>query len=247
MGRTRLKAEWFGALAVVATLIAISLGACGSTLHAHKVITNRPTATTIRATPASTTTTSVTASTAVRPVSSSTAVRAVTTTTAVRPVESTTATTLPVCAQGQIVTVASTDAATYSPGQTAVIGAELDNTGPTCSGADIAVGCGITYEVTNRSGQVVWDSWASSTESLFIPEACPQGPPGPTFAGLYGDVYKTEWNLKECSGVSGDSNENPNPNCPETQVPDGTYYVTAAQSSYPTTGQSSPVAITISG
>lgn len=143
-------------------------------------------------------------------------------------------------------TVASTNAATYSTGQSAVIGAELKNTGPTCSGEDIAVGCGITYQVTNRSGLVVWDSWASPTNSLFIPQPCPQGPPAPTFAGLYGDVYTTTWNLKQCSGVSGDSNENPNPSCPETPVPDGTYFVTAAQSPYPTTGPSTAVAVTIS-
>jgi hypothetical protein len=140
------------------------------------------------------------------------------------------------------VTTVRTDESSYAPGQRVIISVTQVNEGPACYGIP-PQWCGNLQafaSADNSAGDDVWDYGASKT----IPgqNTCPFAPaPGPEWPAHYANTQKLDWSQDMCAlaDETGQPGQ-PNPNCPGTQVPAGTYRVVGNVTSAPAT-------ITISG
>ena len=132
-----------------------------------------------------------------------------------------------------------TDRSTYTPGETVIITVTITNTAGACSGADPGF-CGIGASVSNQARNDVWDSWAQTTINSGV-TGCPSGNVHTIPVG-WSTSTTLNWTQRECvadtSNSQGDWGQ-PNPECPRTQVPDGTYSIVGF-------ADSAPAAITIS-
>ena len=132
-----------------------------------------------------------------------------------------------------------TDTTTYSVGQTVVTTISFRNTGPACfwSNPDTDPTQCYTASAFNAAGIDVWDSWAGPTVSTEL-SACDHTP-HIVPAGWSG-MATIKWSQLMCVGDPPGVTGRPIPNCPETQVPTGTY-------SIPVNGRIYPNRITITG
>jgi len=82
-------------------------------------------------------------------------------------------------------------------------------------------GCGPGATITNQSGQVVWQ-WRASPFNT--PTSCPATLSNLAIAGGETITSQVVWTQDYCAASNSPPGE-PNPNCPETAVPAGTYTI----------------------
>jgi hypothetical protein len=167
----------------------------------------------------------------------------------------TTTTTEPmaVCQASQFVATTTTDQASYAPGQTVNISVTLkDTSSDPCADSMNLIwqgGCApppgweTTATATNSTGQVVWDVNARPTTGG-LPENCPAGIYLSTVPGGFSATVDLSWAQDLCGDSPlGDVGPTvvPNPNCPGTPVPAGTYQITTSWERF----LAPPVTITI--
>lgn len=149
----------------------------------------------------------------------------------------------PACTAGQFTLSVTTDKTAYARGESVVITLKMANTGVTCAGSGISLSCIASASSSNSSGDVVWDSWAGAdTSEQILPQCRPS--PVMTIPGGWSTSEGINWNQDQCAGdPSLKTIDVPNPNCPETQVPAGTYSIIAMAGA----DKSSPATVTFSG
>jgi hypothetical protein len=134
-----------------------------------------------------------------------------------------------------------TDQSAYSPGRSVKITLVVRNDGPACQGSEPApyVGnCWFSFNVKNQQGQKVWDSDASPDHSGPVMSSCP-AELSTTVPPEWTTSVTDSWNQDVCTvDNSGDYATAPNPDCPQSQVPAGRYFL-GSQGAV-------PVAVTIS-
>lgn len=132
----------------------------------------------------------------------------------------------PLCATQQYMTQATTDRSAYAKGETVTITVSMTNSGPTCTGTTPG-SCGLSASVESQSGNDVWDSGAGADNPpLVLGQGCPTAE---SQTIPHGDSTNRvlQWKQDQCSFDPSGPPQHPNPDCPGTQVPDGTYTVTA--------------------
>ena len=113
----------------------------------------------------------------------------------------------------------------------------------------LPVTCGVSTafgSAYNSAGEDVWDNGASRTLPGQI--TCPPEPePGDTWPAYYSRTQTLDWSQDACTLDPGPPYTGiPNPDCPGTQVPAGTYRIVSGYQNLWSTPSAS-VTITISG
>jgi Sigma-70 region 2 len=253
--RRRIRVHLLRGVVVLAVLAGVGLGLTFSPLVSGTRIRPpvSPSNSTLVAPPAATTTTTSV------PVSSSVPSSVPVTTRPAPRVAATPTTTTPslaVCRVSQFVATATSDEGSYAPGQTVNITINVRDTSPDpCSDSTNLIlqgGCiptpGWSSEwrgsasAINGSGQVVWDFGAGPTAGGI--QSCPVGVYLPTVPGNFSASVVLSWPQDVCTDAP-PSTEGPttvpNPNCPGTPVPAGTYRIMSSWEEF----QAPPVSITI--
>lgn len=156
---------------------------------------------------------------------------------ATAPPGSTTAAVPAVCSPQQFTSTIVTDHPDYTRGQTVNITMTMTNSGPSCEGVPPWF-CGQSASIYDSSHTDVWDSGAGPNNPQDI-RSCPAGIQQ-TIGHGSSSSESLAWQQDRCT-FDNQSPAAPNPDCPATQVPDGTYTV-AGDSSH-----ASAVTISISG
>jgi hypothetical protein len=157
-----------------------------------------------------------------------------------------------VCEASQFVATATSDEVSYARGQTVNITVNLQDTSPDpCSdstnliwqgGCVPSPGWGAGASAMNSDGQVVWDAGAGSTAGGIF--NCPASIYLTTIPGHFAASVELSWPQDVCTDAP-PSTEGPtivpNPNCPGTPVPAGTYQIRSSWEQF----QIPPVTITI--
>lgn len=222
-------------VAAVVVAVAVPLTVEGAPHKTTQVVLSSPTASKPPATgPSSTlkdasatTTTSTTLSTVApsttisRPVVTK-ATTPAPTTASTKPVATST-TVPPNCTAGQYTGKVTTDRYSYSRGQIVNITVTLTNTGPTCEGVPPWF-CGQEASAYDSSGNDVWD-WGAGPDSPQDVKSCPAASNQVIPHGA-SDTESMQWSQDRCTfEPDGQPPTLPNPDCPGTQVPSGTYKV----------------------
>ena len=155
--------------------------------------------------------------------------------TAVIPATSTTVP--PPCSTQQYTARATTDQSSYARGRSVIITVTMTNSGPTCEGTP-PWWCGQEASAYDSSGTDVWDLGAGPTTPQGVrncPAALEQ-----TVAHGSSSAERLSWQQDQCTFDPSAQPIGPNPDCPGTQVPDGTYKVVGDA------GMAPPVTVTIS-
>jgi len=125
---------------------------------------------------------------------------------------------------GHFVTTVRTSEPSYAPGQVVIVTVTQANDGPACSIPPQP--CGppqAQVSAYNAAGEDVWDYGARKTSPIQITCGLDDGP-GMTWALGYADTQELDWGQDQCTqGIS--SPLQPNPDCPGTQLPAGTYRI----------------------
>lgn len=125
-------------------------------------------------------------------------------------------------------TTMTTDRGTYQTGQTVNAAAHWTNDGPTCQWPKnptyFTYPCASGY-VNDSQGQPVWQVGATPQGEVMAGTCALYSVPSPTPHG-YSVTFPLTWNQLRCADPPPTWNrQGDNPNCPETQVPAGTYAV----------------------
>jgi hypothetical protein len=126
---------------------------------------------------------------------------------------------------GHFVTTVRPSEPSYEPGRTVIITITQANDGPACTIPHQP--CGPPQAVVsayNSAGEDVWDYGASKTNSEGHP-TCGLDGPSMTWAAGYSDTQELDWSQVECTRSEAAMLGQPNPDCPGTQLPAGTYRI----------------------
>jgi hypothetical protein len=200
----------------------------GTTAHAHRQTAQQPaTAAGSSDTSSTTSTTSTTSeSPSVSPTTGATTSTAPATTTTPPP---------PPCQWTQFTVTVTTQASSYSQGQTIPFTVTVANAGPACTDqGQEHCDCWGAY-AENSSGQVVWVWGAPGPPTSSISVSSPP----PVVPAQWTTSRSMQWDQKECTSSA---------NCPETQAPAGTYRIVGLWADHvtPKPDTSQPVSVTIS-
>lgn len=143
----------------------------------------------------------------------------------------------PPCSNQQFSAQTATDHSDYTRGQTVNINVTMTNSGPTCEGVPPWV-CGQHASIYNSSHTDVWDSGAGPNSPSDV-TGCPAAM-NQLIAHGSSSTQSLAWQQDQCT-FDNQAFVVPNPDCPGTQVPDGTYAVIGDS------GKAPAVSITISG
>jgi hypothetical protein len=127
------------------------------------------------------------------------------------------------CSAGQVAARVTTGHASYSPGQPVVITAILIYSGPTCMGLP-PWGCGFLVSVYNSLHIDVWDEGAAP--GILDVVSCQVMATEKIVHGAT-DTVTVSWTQKRCTNQTTPHPAASDFDCPETQVPDGSYTVVA--------------------
>jgi hypothetical protein len=151
---------------------------------------------------------------------------------------------MPICQRSQFVATTTTDAANYGPGQTVHVSVTLtDTSSDPCPDSSFLIwkgacasppGWGTAASASNSAGQQVWDAYAGPTTGG-PPESCPAGLYLTTIPGGFSATVDLSWTEDLCG--DGPASDNglaavPNPNCPGTPVPAGSYQIMTSWESF---------------
>jgi hypothetical protein len=139
----------------------------------------------------------------------------------------------------QFVLTTTTDTGHYPPGQTVAIDLTLRDTSPVaCQDTTVLMwGCyGAT--ATDGAGAPVWASWAGPDST---PVNCPAEIVPATIPADFSTSATLSWAQDRCTQPVTD--DQPNPDCPQTQVPSGAYQMTSEWAGF---SSQAPVTIDIS-
>jgi hypothetical protein len=145
---------------------------------------------------------------------------------------SSTSTTIhPRCTNQQFTARATTDHPTYTRGQTVNITVTVTNSGLTCEGGVAPDTCGPVsiYDISHTD---VWDLGAGPDSPLGLYNC--GGALIQTIVHGWSSTQRIGWSQDRCTLEMNGKQVVPNPNCPGTQVPDGTYTVVADNGAAPT-------------
>lgn len=143
----------------------------------------------------------------------------------------------PSCSDQQFTAQTATDHSDYTRGQTVKINVTMTNSGPTCEGVPPWF-CGQHASIYNSSHADVWDSGAGPNSPSDV-TGCPAAM-NQLIAHGSSSTQSLAWQQDQCT-FDNQAFVVPNPDCPGTQVPDGTYAVIGDS------GKAPAVSITISG
>jgi hypothetical protein len=140
-----------------------------------------------------------------------------------------------------LVTTVRTGKPSYAPGQVVTISVTEANKGPACQGT--AETCGPVPQSAsayNQAGKDVWDSGAGKTTTSGV-GLC-WSVPGPMWRVHSAVTRELRWDQDDCARQDRSLLPGglPNPDCPGTQLPAGTYRIVG-------NGGSAPAIITLSG
>ena len=127
---------------------------------------------------------------------------------------------------GHIVTTMRASEPSYAPGHAVIVTVTQVNAGPACSIPPQL--CGppqVLASAYNSAGEDVWDYGAQKT----IPghATCELDGPRVTWAAGHSDTRELNWGQDECTRGTDDGQPGqPNPGCPATRLPAGTYRIT---------------------
>lgn len=217
---------------VLGTAAAISSASNPPTPGPRQVLTSPASAAiasdTTTTVPPSTTTLPTSTTTVPRPPAGPTTI--VPTSPASTPSEPTTTTEpMPACQESQFVLTATTDKTTYAPGETVTISLTMRDTSSTaCLDTGVMVwGC-YGAAASNSTGAQVWESWAGPDG---LPVNCPTTGYPTTIPGHTSTTAQVSWTQDECTQPV--TNAQPNPDCPQVQVPSGPYEITGSWTIFP--------------
>jgi hypothetical protein len=161
----------------------------------------------------------------------------------------TTTTTTSSCSDTQFVVSVATDRTVYALGQPVYATASWTNIGPTCRGpVSLTVPCA-GWLVVDSQGQSVWQVAAATTGAVGLGACAMWKLPDPIPSGYsvpfrLADLQASTpyWNQTQCAVPPAQWDRvGANPNCPDTQVPSGSYTV---EISWWPFEASAPIAIT---
>jgi hypothetical protein len=140
---------------------------------------------------------------------------------------------LPPCGS-RLVRTASTAQKTYSAGTPIVITEVFRNTAAACSDTKAATGGCVegAFSAYDSAGALVWQSAASATNEPDV-SSCPAALIGEAVAAGWSESFTFTWHQTQCdfdADASPGAFGQPNPDCPNTQVPVGTYSLVGAAS-----------------
>lgn len=157
--------------------------------------------------------------------------------TTVEPSPSTDATTtttvppVPPCTTAQLVFTISIPSTSYPPGATIPITGTLTNTGSACQDTQNETsGCWTGDLVaTNQAGQVVWQDYAETTVNPLVTSCPAEVAGGFEVPAGSSESFTRTWAETDCVYDTDPSAKlfTPNPDCPDTQVPAGTYSISS--------------------
>lgn len=150
----------------------------------------------------------------------------------------TTTTVPPSCTNQQFTAEATTDHPTYARGEIVNITVTMSNSGPTCEGVPPWF-CGQNASIYNSSHTDVWD-WGAGPNQPQDVTGCPAAVSS-TIPHGSSSTESMQWHQDQCTFEPSGDMTVPNPDCPQTQVPDGTYTVVADN------GRAPSVSIQITG
>jgi hypothetical protein len=131
-----------------------------------------------------------------------------------------------------------TNESDYAPGQPVIITVTQANNGPACSTPTPPCGLPSAASAYNSAGEPVWEYGTGKIEGQIT---CPPAAVASmTWSAHYSKTQRLRWSQDRCTqgiGIPG----HPNPNCPGTQVPAGTYRIVGGN------GPSASVTVTLSG
>lgn len=142
----------------------------------------------------------------------------------------------PPCSGQQYTARATADQSRYARGQRVIITVTMTNGGPACEGLPPGW-CGQGASAYDSSGTDVWDSDAGPNSSQDI-KNCPAAIEQ-TVAHGSSSTQRLSWQQDLCTFDPSAQPVGPNPDCPATRVPEGTYKVVADG------GMAPPVTVTI--
>ncbi|HXQ43122.1 MAG TPA: hypothetical protein VN816_00665 [Acidimicrobiales bacterium] len=132
-----------------------------------------------------------------------------------------------------------TDRSTYPPGEPVMIDlTERDTSSEACRDTGVEIGGCYGATASNSTGDEVWSSDAGPNST---PESCPAELTPTTIPGDFSTTGRLSWAQDVCTQPV--TNDQPNPDCPQTPVPSGTYRITGYWTA--TTFASPPVTIDI--